>query len=47
MIKVIVLNSIMGQWVSTDDIVKIDELSKYFNNFTKNFLIVENEIMKQ
>ena len=38
------LNSIIGEWLPIEDILNIDELSKYLNLFVKNFLIVENEI---
>lgn len=42
--NIYILNYIIGGFLCTEDLTKIDELSKYYNYFVKQNLIIEKEI---
>ena len=44
MLNVNILNIVIGVWLDTEDILKIDQLSKYFYLFVNKDLIVESKV---
>lgn len=42
--NIYILNYIFGEFLETEDIIKFDELSKYYNLFVNKNLIIEKEI---